>query len=128
MTDLLREKAIQRALDWVAEYTTHLQLAIPTFPEGGPDENWMNRCQELDDWLRNIDTEVLRDAASTLDGQNRLSTLREAQVGFERAMHTRRNELLDLLDAASSRRHALRGYSGVGNFAEHGAFYVERTI
>lgn len=128
--DPLRDKAIQRALDWISDYATHLQLAIPTFPEGGPDADWMARCQELDDTLRAIDTEILQAAAATADGATRFRNLQVVQAGFEGAMFARRTELVDLLDDARHRRRTLRGYSMAEEAKGKGlaALYFERNL
>ncbi|HCP45204.1 MAG TPA: hypothetical protein DIU15_04140 [Deltaproteobacteria bacterium] len=128
--DPLREKAIQHALDWISDYATHLRLAIPTFSEGGPDADWMARCQELDETLRDIDTEILKAATETADGASRFRSLRVVQADFEGAMVARRNELIDLLGDARHRRRTIRGYSMAEEAKAQAlsALYFERNI
>ena len=123
-----KKAEVRRALRWFADYARHLELAIPMFLEGGPDDGWQDRARELDTILRDIEPECLREAAASAEGKERTASLQRVQASFETAIHSRLAELGGMIATARRGQRGLLGYARAGKLTRFSAQYIERQL
>ena len=115
---------------WVATYTDHLRVGVRALEGGEPlTPAFARRCQELDDAMRALGGEALREAASTEVGRGLFAELAEAQARFGALARGESARLSERLGSVNRGRSGLRGYVRTGqDMKTTGGFYVDRTL
>lgn len=117
-------------LAWVATYTDHLQVGVQALEGGEPlTQAFARRCQELDDSLRALGGDALREAAASRAGRELLAELADTQARFGSLARVQAARLSEGLGGVSRGRSGLRGYVRAGqDLKTTGGFYVDRTL
>lgn len=124
------EDGSRAVLAWVATYTDHLRAGVRSLEGGEPlTQAFARRCQELDDSLRALGGDALREVAATGSGRDLLAELAEAQDRFGALARGEAARLSGRLNGVNRGRSGLRGYVRTGqDMKTTGGFYVDRTL
>ena len=114
---------------WLAEYARHLELGAARLEAGEAlPPSFGARCQELDEGVRQLGGDALREAARGPAGPHLLANLRAASARFERLLGAAMSQAQEQLSGAGKARHGLNGYAATGQWLKAtGGRYIERS-
>ncbi len=114
---------------WLAEYVEHLELGCARLRGGEPlTPAFADRCQELDDTIRQLGGDALRACARAEGGGDLIAGLQRASARFEAALRGAMTRAEEQLADASKSRQGLHGYAVTGQWLKAtGGRFIERT-
>ena len=114
---------------WLAEYALHLEAGAARLEAGEVlPPSFGARCQELDEGVRQLGGDALREAARGPRGPRLIAELGAASARFETLLRASMTRAQDELAGAGKARHGLNGYAATGQWLKAtGGRYIERS-